>query len=104
MKTTIHADVVTVTENTFMDGTNKYPKFMASVSVEAMQSCVDNIYRLIESVENHKENMLKMKDTLVKERGEGIGIKIKQAATLSEKERLQREYQALETKKASLEV
>ena len=41
--------------------------------------------------------MFKMKDTLIKERGEGMELKRKHDATLLEKERLQREYQALET-------
>ena len=48
--------------------------------------------------------MLKMKDTLVKERGEGLALKRKQEATLLEKESLQREYQTLELEMDALEV
>ena len=55
-----------------MEGTNKDPKFMVSVSVAIAQDNADNVDHLIESVEHHKEKMFKMKDTLVKERGEGI--------------------------------
>ena len=55
-----------------MEGTNKDPKFMASVSVAVKQANADNVDRLIESVEHHKEKMFKMKDTLIKEGGEGI--------------------------------
>ena len=45
-----------------------------------------------------------MKDTLVKKKREGTELKIKHEATLSEKERLQKEYQDLEIEKDSLEV
>ena len=45
-----------------------------------------------------------MKDTLVKERGEGRELKRKHEATLSQFERLQKAYQALELKKDALEV
>ena len=97
LKTTTHADVVTVTKNTVMEGTNKHLKFMAYISVAVAQANANNVDRLIENVEHHKEKMFKMKDTLIKERGEGIELKRNHEATLSEKERIQREYQALET-------
>ena len=45
-----------------------------------------------------------MKDTLVKERGECREMKRKHEATLSEFERLQKAYQALELEKEALEI
>ena len=44
----------------------------------------------MENVEHQKEKMLKLKDTMVKTRGEGIELKRKHEAILLEKERLQR--------------
>ena len=87
-----------------MEGTNKDPKFLSSVSIAVVQANADNVDKLVEDVTHHKEKMFKMRDTLVKERGEGIELKIKHEATLLEKERLQREYQYLETEKYVLEV
>ena len=45
-----------------------------------------------------------MKDTLIKERGEGRELKRKHEATLSEFERLQKAYQYLELEKDALEA
>ena len=75
-------DVVTVTENTIMEGTHKKPKFMASVNVAVSQASADNVVQLMENVEHQKEKMLKLKDTLVKTRGEGIELKRKHEAIL----------------------
>ena len=44
-----------------------------------------------------EENMLKLKDNLVKTRGEGIELRRKYDAILSEKEILLNEYQIMET-------
>ena len=65
---------------------------------------VDNVDKLVEDAKHYKERMLKMKDTLVKERGEGRELKRKHEVTLSEKQNLQREYQTLELEKDALEV
>ena len=46
--------------------------------------------------------MVRVKDTLMKERGEGQEMKRKHEATLSEFERLQEAYQVLESKKEAL--
>ena len=59
--------------------------------------------KLVEDVENYKEIMLKMKDTLVKERGEGLELKRKHEDTIFEFERLQKAYQDLEVEKYALE-
>ena len=58
---------------------------MASVSVTLVQASADNMDKLTKSIEHHKEKMIKMKDTLVKERREGIELKRKHKDTLSEK-------------------
>ena len=49
-------NVVTVTENTIMEGTHKDPNFTASVNIVVAQDNVDSIDRLMENVEHHKEN------------------------------------------------
>ena len=58
-----------------MVGAHKYLNSMAFVNIEAAQANVDNVDRLMENVEHHKEKMLKLKDILVKTRGEGIELK-----------------------------
>ena len=104
LKNEIQPDVVTVTEKIIMEGTNKDPKLLSFVSLASMQTNADNVDKLVEDVTHHKEKMFKMRDTLVKERGEDMELKTKQQATLSEKERIQREYQDLETDKYALKL
>ena len=65
-------DVVTVTEDTMMEGIHKDLKFMASVNIADAQASADNIDRLMEDVERNKEKMFKLKDSVVKLQGEGI--------------------------------
>ena len=60
------ANVVTVIEDTIMEGTHKDPKFMASVNIAVAQESIDNVDRLMENVECQKENMFKLKDSVVK--------------------------------------
>ena len=48
------ADIVTVTENTIMEGTHNDPKFMALVNVAAAQASADNVDRLMDDVERNK--------------------------------------------------
>ena len=59
-------DVVTVIENTIMEGTHKDPKFMALVNIAVAQANTGNVDRLINDVKRNKENMLKLKDNMVK--------------------------------------
>ena len=96
--------VVTLNGNIIMQGTQKDPKFITSMNIVVAQASTDNVDRLMENVEHHKEKMLKLKDTLVKRRGEGIELKRKHDAILSEKEIIQRKYQDLESEKDSLDV
>ena len=66
LKMGTQAEVVTVTKNTIMEGTHKDPKFMDSVNIEDAQVSTNNINQLMDNVERNKENMLKLKDNLVK--------------------------------------
>ena len=75
--------MVTVTENTVMEGTHKDPKFMASMNIAATQGSTDDVDQLMENVEHHKEKIIKLKDNLVKTRGEDIELKRKHETTLS---------------------
>ena len=84
------------TEKAIMQGTNEDPKLMESDTIAVAQANADNIKKLMENEYQCKEKMIRMKDTLVKERGEGQEIKRKHEASLSEFERLQKAYQALE--------
>ena len=54
-----------------MKGTDEYPQLMASIGVASAQSNAYNVDRLKEAVDQYKENMVRFKDTLMKERGEG---------------------------------
>ena len=88
LKVGIQPKVVTVTERVVMKGTNEDPQQMASISVHCAQANAYDVDRLKESVDQYKEKMVKVKDTLMKERGEGPYMKRKHEATLSEFERL----------------
>ena len=85
LKMGTHVDMVTVTENTIMEGTDKDPKSMDLVNIETSQVGADNVDRLIDDVYRNKEKMLKLKDNLVKMQGEGIELKRKHDAILSKK-------------------
>ena len=67
-----------------MEGTHKDPKFMSYVNVATPQASADNVDRLMKNVEHQKEKIIKLKDTLVNTRGEGIELKIKHEAILLE--------------------
>ena len=69
------------------------------VSIADLQANVDNYNKLVGDAEHYKARMLNMKDTLVKERGEGRESKRKHGTTISEFEKLQKEYQYLESEK-----
>ena len=96
--------MITVAKKTVVECANQDPKFLASISIEATQDNVDNVDKLVEYVEHYKENMIKMKETLVKERGEGQEFKRKHETKLSENESLKKEYQYFETENDALEV
>ena len=75
-----------------MKGTDEYPQPMASFGVATAQENSYNIHRLKEIVYQYKEKMVRVKDTMMKERGDGQEMKRKHEATLSEFERLQKAY------------
>ena len=68
---------VMVTERTVMQGTDEDPQLLAMASMATVQANANNVNKLVEDVEHYKQRMLKMKETLVKERGEGQDLKRK---------------------------
>ena len=93
-----------MTEKTIMQGTNRDPQFLAFVTITVVQANADNVDKLVGDDEHYKERMINMKDTLVKERGEGRELNRKHEATISKKESIQKEHQYLETNKGALEL
>ena len=93
---------VMVTEKTVMQGTNEDPQLLAMENIEVEQYNAYNVSKLVEDDEHYKERMLKMKETLVKERIEGKDLKIKHDDTFSEFESLKKGYQVLESDKDAL--
>ena len=89
-------EVTTITERSIMKSTDEDPQLLASIGVAVAQANAYNVDRLKETVDQYKENMVRVKDTLIKERGEGREMKRKHEATLLEFKRLQEAYQALE--------
>ena len=73
--------VTKITERDVMKSIDEYPKLMASIGVTTMDI-------LKEIVDQYKDKMVRVKDTLMKERGEGQEMKRTHEATLSEFERL----------------
>ena len=94
--------MTTFTERSVMKGTNEDSKLMASIGVAAAQENAYNEDKLKEVVDQYKEKMVRVKDTSMKEKGEGFEMKRKHEATLLEFERLQEAYQVLESEKEAL--
>ena len=84
--------MTTVTEIPVMKGIDEDPQLMASIGVAVAQENAYNVDKLKETIDQYKEKMVKVKDTLMKERGEGREMKRKHEATLLEFERLQEDY------------
>ena len=59
----------------------------------------DNVGKMVDDIEQYKEKMSQMKETLRKERGEGEILKRKHNDTLTELERLKEAYQILQPDK-----
>ena len=93
---------VMVTVIIFMQSTNEDPQLLAMVSIAEAQANADNASKLVEDARHYNERMLKMKETLVKERTKGQDLKRKHDDTLLEFERLKKAYQALESDKDAL--
>ena len=69
LKVGTQPEVITVTEKSVMKGTDDDPQLMALIDVAAAQENFYNVDRLKESVDQYKEKMVRVKDTLMKERG-----------------------------------
>ena len=54
-----------------MKGTNEYLQPMASIGVVVAQENAYNVDKLRETIDQYKEKMVRVKDNLLKERGEG---------------------------------
>ena len=97
-----HPEVTTATEKVVIKNTDENPEQMVWISVPAAQASAYNVGKLKGAIDQYKENMAQMKETLRKEHGESREVKQKHDATLSYLERLQEAYQVLEAKKEAL--
>ena len=77
---------------------------MVSWDVATAQVNAHNISKLKETVDQYKDRMAQMKDTLRKEERVGRESKRKYDATLSDLEKLQQDYQILEEEKDALKL
>ena len=59
--------VTTVTERTVMSNVEEHPKQLASIGIANAYSNAHNINKLIETIEQYKGNIVKMKEVLRKE-------------------------------------
>ena len=75
---------------------------MASIGIETTQVNSYNVSKLKGAVDQYKDKMAKIKESLRKEERVGRETKRKYDATLSDLERLQESYQILEAKRDSL--
>ena len=64
-------EVTTVTENPVVKNTDEYPNQMDSLTIAAAHARAYNVGKLKGVVDKYQEKMVKMKETLMKERGEG---------------------------------
>ena len=57
---------IMVTEKTMLQGTNKYPKLLAMEGIVAAIANVNNVGKLVEDVDQYKDKIPQMKETLRK--------------------------------------
>ena len=79
---------IMVMEKTVIHGRNKYPKLLAMAGVASALTNADNVGKMVDDLEQYKEKMSQMKETLKKERGEGQSLERKHDDSLIELERL----------------
>ena len=96
MKTGTQPKLTTVTERAVIPNTNKDAEQMASLSVASAHASAYNVRKLKGSMDQYKENMTQIKETLRKEQGESRKVKRKHEATLSNLEKLHHDYHILE--------
>ena len=59
-----------VTEKIVVHGTNKDPKLLTTEGVASALANVDNVDKMVDDLEQYKDKISQMKETLKKERGE----------------------------------
>ena len=87
--------VTVVTEMMVMKNVEEHPKQLAFMGIANSYANAHNIEKLIETIEQYKGKMAKMKEVLRKEEKVGRESKKKYEATLSDFERLQQGHQVL---------
>ena len=87
---------VMVIKKIVIHGTNKDLKLLMMVGVASALANADNVGKMVDDIEQYKEKMSQMKETLRKERGEGKILKRKHDDTLTELEKLKEAYQILQ--------
>ena len=98
------SEVTTVTEKTVVKNVEEDPVQMDSLGVATAQVNSYNVSKLKGAVDQYKDKMAQMKETLRKEERVGREAKRKYDSTLSDLEKLQQDYQILEAEKDALEL
>ena len=93
---------IMVMKKRIIHGTNKDPKLLVMAGVASALANADNVGKMVDDLEQYKEKMSQMKETLRKERGEGKILKRKHDDSLIELERLKEAYQILQSDKDAL--
>ena len=91
-----------VNEKIVIHGTNKDPKLLARVGVASALTNVDNLDKMVDDMEQYKEKISQMRETLKKERGEGQILKRKHEDSLIKQEKFREPCQILQSDKDAL--
>ena len=68
LKVGTQPEVTIVTERLVIKGTNEDPQLMCLIGVAIAQANAFNVDKLKETIDQYKEKMVRVKDTLMKER------------------------------------
>ena len=93
---------IMVTEKTIFHGIDKDPRHLAKESVASSLTNEDNVDKIMIYLEQYKNKVVQMKETLKKERGEGQSLKRKHEDILSEIEKSREACQILQSEKEVL--
>ena len=104
MKTGTQPKITMVTKRTVVKDVEEDLLQMASWGVATVQVNAHNISKLKETIDQYKDRMTQMKDTLRKEERVGRESKRKYDATISNLEKLQQDYQILKEEKDALKL
>ena len=96
--------VTTVTEKTVVKNIEEDLEQMASIGIATTHVNAYNVSKLKGAVDQYKDKMEQMKETLRKEERVGRETKRKYDSTLSDLENLQQDYQILEVEKDALKL